>query len=163
MQPLCSDSITEPSSLLRAAPPLCLASVLRSLQGRRLDCSLNIETTGSHVPYQGLCSGRAISMPAAVWSVIRFHQTYPGVPLASSFDDIFLLSTPHQWFASARLLRTHLTHTCAFSLTLTTKAFYRCSSRWFGTYACTSIPRGLPSSLIQHFVQGSHLSAFVTH
>ena len=38
----------------------------------------------------------------------------------------------------------------AFSLTLTTMTLYHSSLRWFGTYALTSIPRGLPSSFVQH-------------
>ena len=49
-QPLRSISITETSSLLRADPPLCSASVLWSLWGFHLDFSLSIGTTGSHVP-----------------------------------------------------------------------------------------------------------------
>jgi hypothetical protein len=35
--------------------------------------------------------------------------TYPGVVYASSFDVILLFSTPHQWFACARLPEPHLT------------------------------------------------------
>ena len=37
----------------------------------------------------------------------------------------------------------------AFSLTLTTMTLNHSSLRWFGTYALTSIPRGLPPSFVQ--------------
>jgi len=37
----------------------------------------------------------------------------------------------------------------AFSSTLTTMALYHSNLRRFGTYALTSIPRGLPSSFVQ--------------
>ena len=45
--PLRSIAITATSSLLRATPPQCLASVLRFLWGHHLNGSLRIETTGS--------------------------------------------------------------------------------------------------------------------
>ena len=45
--PLRSIAMTAPSSLLRATPSQCLASVLRFLWGRHLNGSLRIETTGS--------------------------------------------------------------------------------------------------------------------
>ena len=45
--PLRSIAITATSSLLRATPSQCLASVLRFLWGRHLNGSLRIETTGS--------------------------------------------------------------------------------------------------------------------
>ena len=49
--PLRSISITETSSLLQGNPPLCSASVLSSLWAVHLAFSLNIGTTGSHVPH----------------------------------------------------------------------------------------------------------------
>ena len=48
----------------------------------------------------------------------------------------------------------------AFSLTLTTMTLYHSSLRWFGTYALTSIPRGLPSSFVQHELLSQF---FLTH
>jgi len=51
MQPLRSSSITEPSTLLRATPSPCLASVLSLSGDHPLSFSLRIEATGSHVPY----------------------------------------------------------------------------------------------------------------
>ena len=44
----------EPSSLVRAAPPRCPASVLSSLWVLHLDFSLIIGATGSHVPHGSL-------------------------------------------------------------------------------------------------------------
>jgi len=46
---------------------------------------------------------------------------FPGIPLVSSFDDIYLLSIPQWWFAYARLLNPHLTH----SLRLFLDAHYK--------------------------------------
>jgi len=63
--PLRSNPITGSSTLLRDDPPLCFASVLSSLRGRHLDFSLNIETTGSHVPHKSLTQIHAISTPEA--------------------------------------------------------------------------------------------------
>jgi hypothetical protein len=62
------------SPLLRAIPPLCLASVLRSLWVLHLDGSLNIEATGSQVPYTRLNQTHATFMPDAALAVSRFPQ-----------------------------------------------------------------------------------------
>jgi len=75
MQPLCSSSITEPSSLIRVAPPLCLASVLRLLRVLRLSRSLHIEATGSQVPHLSLDQAHATFMPDAKWAVDRSPPT----------------------------------------------------------------------------------------
>ncbi|MGA7145900.1 MAG: hypothetical protein WBY47_15480, partial [Desulfobacterales bacterium] len=61
-QPLRSICITQISSLLRVVPPLCLASVLSHLWGLHLCFSLNIETTGSHVPHKSLDQVHAPSL-----------------------------------------------------------------------------------------------------
>ena len=80
-----------------------------------------------------------------------FPWTYPGVVYASSFDIVFLFSTPHQWFACARLPEPHLTQSSAgpFPTTLTTRALDPCSLRRFGACSCKPTPRGLPSSPVQ--------------
>jgi hypothetical protein len=49
--PLRSRSVTDPSTLLRGDPPLCLASVLRPLWVLHLGGSLGIEATGSQVTH----------------------------------------------------------------------------------------------------------------
>ena len=62
---------------------------------------------------------------------------------------------PDQWFACARLLESYLTPSCeAFSLTLTTLAFYQRSLRWFKASTCMAASRNLPSSLAQHRTLG---------
>jgi len=67
------------SSLIRAIPPLCLASVLRSLWVLHLDCSLNIEATGSRVPCTCLNRTHATFMPDAALAVSRFSpELIPG-------------------------------------------------------------------------------------
>ena len=53
-----------------------------------------------------------------------------------------------------------------FPSTLTTPALYRSSLRWFETRSCNPIPRGLPSSLMQHchsFRLAAFGGAFVAH
>ena len=70
-QPLRSSSITEPSSLLLAAPSLCSASVLSLLWVLHLNFSLIIGTTGSHVPHKSLDQVRATFMPDAAQAVNR--------------------------------------------------------------------------------------------
>ncbi len=70
-----------------------------------------------------------------------------------SFDVIHTLSTSLQWFTCVRLLDSHLTQSRrAFSVTLTTMALNHSSLRWFGTCSCKPVPRGPPSSLLQHCV-----------
>ena len=57
----------------------------------------------------------------------------------------YCFSTPHQRFTFVHLLDTHLILSCrTFSIMLATMALNHSSLRWFGTYAFTSIPRGLP-------------------
>ena len=56
---------------LRAAPPLCAASVLSRLWGLHLRFSLYISTTGSHVPHKSLDQGHAAFMPSTTQAVNR--------------------------------------------------------------------------------------------
>ena len=74
-----------------------------------------------------------------------------GQRLPPSFDDVPTLSTRYQRFICIRLHSTYLTRSSlAFSLTLTTMAFDHSSLRWFEISTCIAIPRGLPSSSVQH-------------
>ena len=151
MQPLRSITITVTSSLLRAAPPLCLASVLSFLWGLHLNFSLNIGTTASHVPHKSLIHVHAAFMPDAA-------QTINRLPLDLSWG---CLSTPvlapslifrHLINGSRSLISLILTchDLCRdFSLTLTTPALYQRSLRQFETSSCKPVPRGLPSSFAQ--------------
>ena len=152
MPPLRSSPITGPSTLLRATPPLCPASVLWLSWGFHLSFSLRIGATGSHVPHKSLSQVHAALMPDAVWTVNRHLpdlsrvNDYPPV-LTSSLRFRTLL----QRFACARLLGPHLTESCpAFSATHTTRALDPRSLRWFEACACTPASRGPPSSLVQH-------------
>jgi hypothetical protein len=61
--PLRSNPVTGPSTLLRDDPPLFSALVLSRLWGHHLRFSLNIGTTGSHVPHKSLDQVHAISLP----------------------------------------------------------------------------------------------------
>ena len=63
--PLRSSPITGPSTLILDDPPLCFASVLSPSWGFHLGFSLNIETTGSHVPHKSLTQIHAIFTPEA--------------------------------------------------------------------------------------------------
>ena len=87
MQPLRSSSITEPSSLIRVAPSLCLASVLRLLRVLHLSRSLSIEPTGSRVPHLSQNQDHASFMPDAKWAVNRSPPTLiPEQRLFPGFD-----------------------------------------------------------------------------
>ena len=79
--PLRSSFITKPSALLRAAPPLCLASVLWSSSGPPTwDVSLAIKTTGSHVPCKSPSRSHAAFEPDAAWAGLQVSaQTYPEI------------------------------------------------------------------------------------
>jgi hypothetical protein len=63
--PLRSSPITGPSTLLQDDPPLCFASVLSFSWDLHLNFSLNIETTGSHVPCKSLTQSHATFTPEA--------------------------------------------------------------------------------------------------
>ncbi len=65
--------------LLQATPPLCSASVLAPSWVLHLDSSLNIGTTGSHVPHESLDHIHATFMPAAIQAINR-------LPLNLSWD-----------------------------------------------------------------------------
>ena len=102
MQSLCFVPITEISSLLRTAPPLCSALVLSLLQVLCLSFSLFIKTTGSRVLYISLCKVHATSMPAAIWSAIRSSSRFiPEVSMASGFDDSYRI------FGTSSVVRFH--------------------------------------------------------
>ncbi|HEX9262195.1 MAG TPA: hypothetical protein VF893_06665 [Candidatus Bathyarchaeia archaeon] len=77
----------EPSSLIRATPPPCPASVLSSSWGLHLDFSLSIGTTASHVPRKkpesGSCHLYAVCRQGSRQIV---SLTHPDVRKAASFD-----------------------------------------------------------------------------
>jgi len=75
-RPLRSRRVTRRSSLLRAVPPLCSASVLSPLRGLRLGLSLAIGTTGSKVPPMSLIRTRAVLMPGVARSVGRHRPCW---------------------------------------------------------------------------------------
>ena len=140
--------ITGTSSLLRAHPPLCLASVLWPSWGFHLSSSLNIEATGSQVPCASRDRTRATLMPDAALAVSGSPPALiPGQRLLPGFDVVPTLSTLRRWFTRVRLPDPHLTRSRrAFSLTLTTGALDPSRSRWFGACLRRPAPRGLPSS-----------------
>src|SRR5512136_292541 len=109
-QPLRSISITETSTLIRVGPSLCSASVLSLLWVLHLSFSLIIGTTGSRVPHKSLTQVHATFMPDARPGS---KQVSAGLILVSRKLPVWassnFISTPHQWFACARLPESHLT------------------------------------------------------
>src|SRR5208282_1297532 len=107
----------KPSSLIRAAPPLCPASVLSSSWGLHLDFFLNIGTTVSHVPHKSLNQIHATSMPDTIQAV---NRSPPGFILAFGKPPVLMsskfFSTPHQWFVCTHLSDSYLTRSmsCLF-------------------------------------------------
>lgn len=118
-----------------------------------LEVSLGIGTTGSQVPYRSLNRIHAISTPAAAQAVIR-------LPLSLSrryhLPTVSTTSLHHYDASSMVHLRSSLrslpdgVHLRLLTSTLTTRALYPRSLRWFVTCACTPITRVLPSSSIKH-------------
>ena len=79
----------------------------------RLDFSLHIGTTGSHVPYKSLIRLRAAYMPDVARAVFRTApELIPGARRPPGFDIVYGISTLHQRFACARLSGSHLTGSC---------------------------------------------------
>ena len=116
--------------------------------------SLPIGTTGSHVPHESLDQTHAASMPDITRAVSRAPLgLIPGQTPCPVSMSPRLLSTRHQRFTCVRLPDPYLTRCSrAFSSPLTTLALYQRSVRWFETWSCTPVPRGPPSSLVQHCV-----------
>ena len=76
----------------------------------RLDCSLHIGTTGSHVPYKSLIRLRAAYMPDAARAASRTTpELVPDARRTPGFDIILGISSRHQRFAPARLFAPYLT------------------------------------------------------
>src|ERR1700739_629714 len=99
---------------------------------RRLDVSLGIGATGSHVPYKSLVELRAVYMPDATRAGFRLLPSWSrrkGHPPVSTSPNP--LSTLHQRFACARLSQPCLSGSCpGVSATLTTIALDDSSLRW---------------------------------
>jgi hypothetical protein len=164
MQPLRSIPITETSSLLQVAPPLCFASVLSFSWGLHLNFSLNIETTGSHVPHKSLTQSHATFTPEAAWAVNRFppnlsRTQYSSPVLTSSIIFRRLI----EWFACARLSESHLPRSYVVT-------FPKRSLPWLFTNAALGGLKPAPASRLRgarphllcsyaHFIQ----SALVAH
>src|ERR1700691_2633179 len=90
--PLRSTPVTEASSLLRAAPPLVLASVFFLMVSATCHFPLHPERS-SHVPYRSLYRVHAAYTPAAARSVNRF---LPG--LSWSICTAPVLTAPYSGF-----------------------------------------------------------------
>jgi hypothetical protein len=143
MQPLRSISITETSSLLRVAPPLCFVSVLSFSWGLHLNFSLNIETTGSHVPHKSLTQSHAIFTPEAAWAVNRFlpnlsRTQYSSLVLTSPIIFRRLI----EWFACARLSESYLPRSYAVT-------FPKRSLPWLFTIAALGGLKPAPASRLR--------------
>ena len=143
MQPLRSISITETSSLLRVAPPLCFVSVLSFSCGLHLNFSLNIETTGSHVPHKSLTQSHAIFTPEAAWAVNRFlpnlsRTQYSSLVLTSPIIFRRLI----EWFACARLSESSLPRSYAVT-------FPKRSLPWLFTNAALGGLKPAPASRLR--------------
>ncbi len=145
--PLRSSPITGPSTLILDDPPPCFASVLSFSWDLHLNFSLNIETTGSHVPHKSLTQIHATFTPEAAWAVNRFPPNLS----RTQYSNPVLTSSLIEWFAYARLSESHLPRSYAvtFPKTLTTLALYQRSFRWFEACSCKPASRGPPSSFAQ--------------
>ena len=134
----------------QSVPVPCFGTLI--LAGPRLDFSLDIKATGSHVPCKSPCQFHATFIPDATQTVCKSPlDSLPAVRLPSVSTSTNSLSILHQWFTCVRLSGTHLTQSrCIFSLTLTTLTLNQSRLRWFATCSCQPIARGLLSSFAQH-------------
>lgn len=108
MTPLRSAVITTVSSLLRASPPLCAASLLSALSFYDLHLLDSHLRTGSRVPHTGLPYAHAILMPdaeqLASGSPLSLSRSGSEIPVLTSLT----LTTLHQWFTLVHLHRAYL-------------------------------------------------------
>jgi hypothetical protein len=149
-QPLRSTPITEASSLLQAGPPARHATVLNPLRLRRLGRSLSLTSKGElcrarllPFPAEAADQARVVYMPDTAWPVSGHppdsSRNTPHAPV--SMSPVFV-TTLHQRFACARLPDPYLTHTCAFSSSLTTTVFSQRSMRRFDASPRRATPKG---------------------
>ena len=135
---------------LLPVPVPCIGT-LTLMGSSHLSFSLTIRTTGSHVPHKSQNQVHATCMPDATQTVNRFpldlSWSSERPPVLTSFFRFRHLISSSLALVSLNLTWHNLCH--AFSLMLTTLAFDQSSLRWFGTYSCKSVPRGLPSSPVQ--------------
>ena len=134
--PLCSSSITVPSSLIQGGPSQCSASVLSPHGFRRLRFSLAISALVSCSSTQKPASG---SRPLYAGRRLPSHQApdrlIPVELHAPGFDDACFLTTRHRWvcFRSSPGRIPAQDHAPSFPPTLTTTAFDRSRLEWFET------------------------------
>ena len=165
MQPLRSIPITETSSLLRVAPPLCFASVLSFSWDLHLNFSLNIETIRRRrIPHKSLTQIHATFTPEAAWAVNRLppnlsRTQYSSPVLTSSIVFRRLI----EWFACTRLSESYLPRSSAVT-------FPKRSLLWLFTNAALGGLKPAPACRLRgarphllcsyaHFIQ----SALVAH
>jgi hypothetical protein len=158
-RPLRSSSITEPSTLLRVAPPQALASVSRLAMV--VACASPLASKVWFLQFHAKACIRFTPSirrpPSALYSGSR--QTRPRRIKRLWFWRHLCISTRHQGFTHVRLSDTHLPECLrTFDPTLTTTPLERSSLDWFETRSCKPIPRGLPSSFPQlvHTVRNSN-------
>ena len=137
MQPLHSIAITATSTLLRVAPPQCLASVFPPCGFGHLDFSLRIEATGSRSSFG---KPRPDSRDLYTGHHPHSHQASCGLILqishACSFDVTNGFSMRHQPFICIRLSDPYLPGLFPdFSSTLTTTPLKSSRLRWFEAYS----------------------------
>ncbi len=107
----------EASSLLRAALPLSVASVLSALRFVRLCLFPSHPRRCSPVPHRSLCHVHAASLPATVWTV---NRCLPDLSRVNDDPPVLMASICFRHFYSGSRLfvsiGTHLTRSCrAFS------------------------------------------------
>src|SRR5918997_2138020 len=150
-QPLRSTPITVPSSLLQVGPPACLATVLNPLRFQPLGTlpPAHLHKVGCVetrlLPFHAKAAdqARVVYMPDPAWPVSGpppdSSRNTPHAPVSMSPVSV---TTLHQRFACARLPDPYLTHTCAFSSSLTTTVFSQRSMRRFDASPRRATPKG---------------------
>jgi len=148
-QPLRSARITELQYYYGLLRPCAPHRYVRSCGANHLKFSLNIGTTGSHVPTKSLEQRHALSTPDTVQPVNR----HPLDSSSTTEQDRVSMSRSFAFDASARV-RSRSSHCStrdvsynAFSSTLTTLALNQRRLRSFKASPCRAALAGLPPSL----------------
>jgi hypothetical protein len=150
-RPLRSRRITRRSSLLRAVPPLCLASVLKPSWDLHLGVSLGIEATGSKVPCKSLSRTHAVFVPEVALSVGRHRQC------SSRGNHHSPVSTPTYNFDTSSTVRFRSSfrfvpdaiESRLFRVRSPRRLLTVAAPRWFAVWSCNPTARGQLSSLAQ--------------
>jgi hypothetical protein len=165
-QPLRSCSLSQAlNTTTGCSVPVPLIGTFRLARSACLTFSLNIATTGSHVPRKSLNHSHAALIPDAAWPGRRLPPSFLSRLGHGPDSDIFIVDFRYVISSSLSLVSVNLTErTCVpvLASTLTTTTLDRSSLRWFeiSSYQPTS---GSQPHLSRSIVTSQSEAPFMTH